>query len=351
MNNIHIEGSKTIGVNHPCFIIAEAGVNHNGNLRTAHDLIDSAASAGADAVKFQTWITELICARGAKKAEYQQQQCPEDADQFTMLKKLELPYEWHPELRDHAREKGLVFLSTPDEIQSARFLCKLGMPAIKIGSAELTNHHFLRQLADLGKPIILSTGMGTLDEIRNAVEIIKSTANVPLSLLHCLSAYPAPELEMNLRCIATLREVFKTPVGLSDHTQGSTAAIIAVGIGMNILEKHITLDHASAGPDHLASADPIEFSELVSHVRKAERMLGNGVKALSKSEVGIREAVRRTLLYVRDLDSEHILQLEDIEALRCGLPGISPENASSLANRRLARSVIAGTAVSESDFL
>ena len=343
-------GRQIIGTGHPCFIIAEAGVNHNGNRQTAHDLIDAAASAGADAVKFQTWITERICARGAKKAAYQDVQCPEEADQFTMLKKLELPYEWHPDLQRHARDKGVAFLSTPDEIQSARFLCELGVPVIKIGSAELTNHLYLRQLASLGKPLILSTGMGTLDEIKAAVGVIHSVAQVPVALLHCISAYPAPEEEMNLRCLATLRQAFNTPVGLSDHTMGSVAAVVAVGAGMDILEKHLTLDKRAAGPDHSASADATEFAELVRTVRKAEGMLGDGVKKLAGSEVGTRAAVRRTLFYSRDLASGHALRLEDVEALRSGLSGLGPEDALSLERQRLRRSVNVGNPVSRADF-
>lgn len=343
-------GPLTIGPGHPCFIIAEAGVNHNGHLQTAHDLVDAAASAGADAVKFQTWITERLCTQGAKKAGYQEAQCPEEADQFTMLKKLELPYDWHSELQQHARDNGLVFLSTPDEIQSATFLCKLGIPAIKIGSAELTNHLYLRQLASLGKPLIISTGMGTLDEIRNAVAAIRSVAELPLALLHCISAYPAPEEEMNLRCLTTLRQEFGFPVGLSDHTMGCTTSILAVGVGIDILEKHLTLDKSALGPDHSASANPAEFADLVRSVRKAEKMLGDGVKALAPSEANTRAAVRRTLIYPRALPAGHALRLEDIEALRSGLSGLGPEDAQSLEHKHLRHAVNAGSAVSELDF-
>lgn len=344
-------GTRAIGPGEPCFIIAEAGVNHNGDRQTAHDLVDAAASAGADAVKFQTWITERLCAQGAKKAGYQEAQCPEEADQFTMLKKLELPYEWHSELQQHARDKGLVFLSTPDEIQSATFLCKLGIPAIKIGSAELTNHLYLRQIAGLGKPLILSTGMGTLGEIRNAVAAIRSVAALPVALLHCISAYPAPEEEMNLRCLTTLRQEFEFPIGLSDHTMGSTTSIVAVGVGIDILEKHLTLDKLAAGPDHSASANPTEYAELVCAVRKAEKMLGDGVKALAPSEANTRAAVRRTLIYTCDLPAGHTLRLEDMEALRSGLSGLGPEDAQSLERKHLRRAVNAGSPVAELDFV
>ena len=350
VNTFHI-GKYEIGKDRPCFIIAEAGVNHNGKLNAAHELIDAAAAAGADAIKFQTWITERICAKGAKKAEYQEAQCPDESDQFAMLKKLELPYDWHAELQQHANEKNLIFLSTPDEIQSAIFLCKLGIPAIKIGSAELTNYPFLRQLAHLGKPLILSTGMGTLGEIRSALAVIRSVAELPLALLHCISAYPAPEDEMNLRCLATLRQEFGYPVGLSDHTMGSTTPIVAVGVGIDILEKHLTLDKSAAGPDHSASANPTEFADLVCAVRKAEKMLGDGVKALAASEVNTRFAVRRTLVYACDLPAGHALRLEDIEALRSGISGLGPEDAQNLERKHLRCAVHAGSPVSEMDFL
>jgi N,N'-diacetyllegionaminate synthase len=349
VNAFHI-GKHEIGRSRQCFIIAEAGVNHNGNLDTAHQLIEAAALAGADAVKFQTWITERICANGAKKAGYQEAQCPDESDQFTMLKKLELPYDWHPELQQHANERGLIFLSTPDEIESALFLCQLRIPAIKIGSAELTNHIYLRQLAELGKPLILSTGMGTIGEIWSAIEVIHSKAKLPLALLHCISAYPAPEKEMNLRCIDTLRREFGFPVGLSDHTTGSTTALVAVGVGIDILEKHLTLDKSAAGPDHSASANPAEFADLVSAVRKAETMLGDGVKTLAPSEANTRLAVRRTLVYACDLPAGHALRLEDIEALRIGVSGLGPEDAQNLERKNLRCAVHAGLPVSEKDF-
>lgn len=345
---IEIAGRK-IGPGHPCFIIAEAGVNHNGNLQMAHDLVDDAAAAGADAVKFQTWITEKVCKPGTRRAEYQESGCPDEADQFAMLKQLELPYAWHGELKMHAERLGIIFLSTPDEIQSARFLCDLGIPAIKIGSGELTNLPFLRELAELGKPLILSTGMGSLGNVRAAVDAIQSARPIPLALLHCVSAYPAPEAEMNLRAIATLRAEFGVPVGLSDHTTTSLAATIATGLGMDILEKHLTLSHKLDGPDHAASAEPVEFAELVRTVRKADLMLGSGVKVPTASEISTRQAVQRTLLYARDLPAGHILATEDMESLRCGLEGLPPDAAKRIAGRALHKAVRAGTAVVESD--
>jgi N,N'-diacetyllegionaminate synthase len=350
MDSFEISGRR-IGPGQPCFIIAEAGVNHNGNLQMAHDLVDAAVITGADAVKFQTWITDKLCKPGAKKATYQETGCPEETDQFTMLKRLELPYEWHGELKKHAEEREIIFLSTPDEIQSARFLCELGVPAIKIGSGELTNLIFLRQLASLGKPLILSTGMSNLDDVCQAWTAIQSVSQIPIALLHCVSAYPAPEHEMNLRCIATLRQEFGVPVGLSDHTLGNLAATIGVSLGMEILEKHITLDHKLNGPDHAASAEPDEFAELVRIVRKAETMLGSGIKVPATSEIGTRQALQRTLLYARDLPAGHVLTAEDMESLRCGLEGLPPDAVLTLNGRTLRHAIRAGAAVVESDLM
>jgi N-acetylneuraminate synthase/N,N'-diacetyllegionaminate synthase len=342
-------GDTSIGRGQPCFIIAEAGVNHNGDLQTAHQLVAAAAAAGANAVKFQTWITERICKPGAKKAQYQQQQCPYDDDQFAMLKRLELPYEWHAELKDHAERLGLIFLSTPDEIDSAHFLCQLGVPAIKVGSGELTNLPYLRQLAALGKPIILSTGMGHLSEVSRALEAVREAGHPPIALLHCVSAYPAPEEEMNLRAMTTLRDAFGVAVGLSDHTNGHTAAVMGVALGMCVLEKHLTLDRSMRGPDHAASADPADLTELVRMVRKAEVMLGTGEKRITSSEVNTRQVVARTLVYAVPVAAGQRVKEEDFEALRCGQPGLPPEAAARLVGRVLRRSVSRGDAVAEGD--
>jgi N-acetylneuraminate synthase/N,N'-diacetyllegionaminate synthase len=345
-----IVGNRPVGPGHPCLIIAEAGVNHNGDLELARRLVDAAAEAGADAVKFQTWITEKLCLPGAEKADYQKINAPGPDDQFTMLKRLELPYAWHAELKARTESRGLAFLSTPDEIQSARFLCELGVPALKIGSAELSNLPYLRQLAGLGKPLIVSTGMGSLAEVARAVAAVRQVCEVPLALLHCVSAYPAPEEEMNLRCIGTLARTFDVPVGLSDHTRGWTAAILGVAAGASILEKHFTLDRTMPGPDHAASADPAELADLVRAVRKAEAMLGSGDKQAAACEENTRRAVRRTLLYARSLRAGDRVGEEDFEALRCGLPGLPPQAAIRLSGRTLRTSVRQGAAVAESDF-
>ena len=289
-------------------------------------------------------------APGAKKAEYQDRTCPAAADQFAMLKRIELPYAWHPELKARAEARGLVFLSTPDEIQSARFLCSIGVPAIKVGSAEVTNLPHLEQLARLGKPLIVSTGMATLEEVARAVAAIRGATSQPFALLHCVSAYPAPEEEMNLSAIAALRRAFGVPVGLSDHTTGTTAAVIGASLGMNILEKHLTLDRNMPGPDHAASSDPAQFADLVRMVRKAEAMLGSGEKRLMPSEANTRQVVSRTLLYAAPLAAGQRVEETDFEALRCGLPGLPPDAVAGLVGRVLRRPVGRGDVVAEADF-
>ncbi len=339
-----------IGPSKPAFIIAEAGVNHNGDLNTAYELVDAAAYAGADAVKFQTWVTEKLCAPGAPKAPYQQEEVGIEEDQFTMLKRLELPYEWHSSLQQRAIERGLIFLSTPDEIDSARFLVGIGVPALKIGSGEVTNHLFLRQLSRLGRPVLLSTGMSTLEEVEGAIAVLRTDGPLALALLHCVSAYPAPDAAMNLRCLATLQAKFQVPVGLSDHSMGTAAALIAVGVGMSLLEKHLTLDKRAPGPDHAASATPDEFRHLVSAVRAAEEMLGTGTKVPAVCEIDTRAAVRRSLHYSLDLFSGHPIALEDMVALRSGVEGLAPQIALTLEGRHLKKAASAGHSVALSDF-
>ena len=221
---------------------------------------------------------------------------------------------------------------------------------MKVGSAELTNRPYLEQLARLGKPLIVSTGMATLEEVARAVAVIRGATSESFALLHCVSAYPAPEEEMNLSAISALRQAFGVPVGLSDHTTGTTAAVIGAALGMSILEKHLTLDRNMPGPDQAASSSPAEFAELVRMVRKAEVMLGSGEKRTMPSEASTREVVTRTLLYAASLAAEQRVEEKDFEALRCGEPGLPPEAAAELIGRVLRRPVTRGDVVAEADF-
>ena len=322
-------GGRLIGPGHPAYIIAEAGVNHDGDLAEAHRLVDAAADAGADAVKFQTWRTELLVKPGAATAAYQQD-ATGAVDQYTMLKALELPEAWHAELRDHAAARGIHFMSTPDEIVSARFLATLGVPAMKVGSAELDNLPFLAQIADLCRghsmPLLLSTGMGDLTEVLTAVDTLRNilTANggPGLALFHCVSQYPAPLDEMNVRAIATLRRATGLPVGLSDHYPGPEAALAAVGVGMDIWEKHLTCDVNRPGPDHRMSLEPAELKRQIDLVRKAERALGDGHKVPRASEAGTKLVVRKRLCAARAIAAGQVITAEDLTGLRTetGLP-------------------------------
>ncbi|MCP4656622.1 MAG: hypothetical protein GY856_14510 [bacterium] len=339
-------GEREVGPGFPCFVVAEAGVNHDGDLAEAHRLIDAAAETGADAVKFQTWRTELLCRPGARKADYQAANVGTGGDQYEMLKRLELPYEAHPELKAHAEERNLLFLSTPDEIVSARFLAGLGVPALKIGSAELDNLPFLAEIAALGLPVLLSTGMGTLVEVSRALETLAAHGNPPVVLLHAVSSYPAPPEAMNVRAIRTMRRAFGLPVGLSDHCPGPEAVLAAVGLGLPIWEKHLTRDRSRLGPDHRASLETAAFAEQVRLLRAAERALGDGVKRPQACESSTREVVRKRLHAARDLPAGHPLEADDLLALRAA-EGMPVGQWERLIGRRLRQPLAALTPLAE----
>jgi sialic acid synthase SpsE len=334
-------GSRTVGPGHRCYVIAEAGVNHDGDVAEAHRLVDAAADAGADAVKFQTWKTELLCRPGAPKAEYQKANDGAQDDQFAMLKRLELPYEAHAELQAHARERNIDFLSTPDEIVSARFLHALGVPAIKVGSGELDNLPYLGQLARFGKPLIVSTGMGSLDEVARAVEAIRSHGNPPLVLLHAVSTYPAPPEAMNVRVLVTLAERFGVPVGLSDHYPGPEAVLASVGLGLAVWEKHLTRDTKRNGPDHSSSLDTEQFAMQVRMLRVAEGCLGTGEKIPHACELPTRKVVRKRLLAARDLPAGHRLTEDDLLTLRADA-GVAVSEWDRVMGRVILRALAEG---------
>lgn len=309
-------GKIAIGAGCPCFIIAEAGVNHNGDVRLAKQLIDIACEAGVDAVKFQTWVTEKLVAPSAKMADYQVRNVGYEETQFGMLKKLELTYGQFAELKAYADEKGIIFLSTPDEEDSADFLDQLGVPLFKIGSAELNNHRFLRHIARKGKPIILSTGMGFLGEVEEAVRAIEMENNNRIIILHCVSDYPAKPEDCNLRVIETLRAAFGYTVGFSDHTIGNETAIAAVALGAKVIEKHYTIDKSLDGPDHAMSLDPGELKALVKSIRLVEKALGSTRKQPSAAEVKTSQVVRKRIFALRSIPAGSILKMEDIALYR-----------------------------------
>jgi N,N'-diacetyllegionaminate synthase len=309
-------GGRVIGGHAPCLVVAEAGVNHNGDVGIAHRLVDAAAAAGADAVKFQTFDPSLLTSAAAAAAPYQVRRTGEDS-QARMLAALTLPSSAWSELAAHARERRLVFLSTPFDLASAELLCALDVPAFKVPSGELNNLPFIRALAGRGLPLLISTGMGTLEEVAQALDAAAAAPGV--ALFHCVSAYPAPITEANLRVIPAMWERFGVPVGWSDHTRGEVTAVAAVALGAALLEKHLTLDRTMTGPDHAASADPDELSAYVAAVRATEAACGDGVKRPVPSE---KENRRHALHAARDLDAGHVLAAADVITLRpaVGLP-------------------------------
>lgn len=288
-------GTKSVGEGEPCFIIAEAGVNHNGDIELAKKLIDAAKEAGADAVKFQMWKTEEIVTRKISKPRYQKMAAGES--QYEMLKKLELSNRDFEQLAEHAKSAGIIFLTTPEGKKCTDFVERLGVPAFKIGSADLTNHPHLVYVAGKGKPIILSTGMATLEEVREAVNVIKSAGNDEIILLHCTSNYPTKLADVNLRAMLTLKKKFGLQTGYSDHTMGIGVSIMAVLLGARVVEKHLTIDKKLPGPDHKASLEAREFGEMVKGIRLAERNLVAESKLKEKlQEVSRKVAIEKEVL-------------------------------------------------------
>jgi N-acetylneuraminate synthase/N,N'-diacetyllegionaminate synthase len=337
---------RTIGHDAPCFVIAEAGVNHNGDPAMAHRLVDVAAAAGADAVKFQTFDPEQLVSPGATKADYQIATTGSSESQLEMLRRLVLPRDVLPELAAHAAERGLVFLSTPFDESSAELLEGLGVPAFKVPSGEVTNHPFLRTLASKGKPMLMSTGMCTLDEVAHAVAVIRESGDPPLALFHCVTSYPAAPADSNLRAIGALRAAFRVPVGWSDHTEGLAVSVAAVAAGAQLLEKHFTLDRGLPGPDHRASLEPDELRGLVEAVRLTESALGDGVKRPVPAEISIAAAARRSLHAARTLPAGHVLESGDFVSLRPGT-GLSPAVRDRLVGRKLRVAVKQGAMLEE----
>lgn len=302
------------------YIIAEAGVNHNGQLDLALKLCDAAKEAGVDCVKFQTWQTEKIVTRKAEKATYQSENTNDaEESQFDMLKKLELSYEDFRLVQEHCNKIGIDFLSTPDEEYSLAFLMnELHLPLIKIGSGEVTNIPYLRQMASYHKPIILSTGMATLAQVAMAYDTLIAAGAPSVSLLHCTTNYPCPKNEVNLRAMQTMKEAFKCPVGYSDHTMGTEIPIAAVAMGAEIIEKHFTLDRNMDGPDHKASLEPHELKYMVDCIRNIEVALGDGIKRPNPSEVEISKVVLKSIVAKVPINKGETLTANNMTIKRAG---------------------------------
>lgn len=329
------------------FIIAEAGVNHNGRLDLALRLVDAAARAGADAVKFQTFRADKLATADAPKALYQKTGTPAAESQLTMLKRLELGPTEHRKVFRRCAEKGILFMSTPFDEDSADFLDRLGMRIFKVPSGELTNPSLLARVARKGKPVILSTGMSTLKEVREAVAFIRRNGNPPLTLLHCVSCYPADPADVNLRAMATMARALRLPVGYSDHTPGIEIALAAAALGAAVIEKHFTLDRDLPGPDHRMSLEPDELQEMVTSIRNVSVALGDGVKAPRPKEEETRRVARRSIVLACPAPAGARLTRTMVAFKRPGT-GIAPGKLESLLGRRLRRDLEADTLLSRS---
>ncbi len=306
-----------------CFIIAEAGVNHNGDINIAKKLVDKAKEAGVDAIKFQTFKADNLVTKQAPKAEYQKQ-ATGGGNQFEMLKKLELSLEDHIALKKYCEEKGIMFISTPFDFESVDLLEKIDVPLYKVSSGDLTNLPLLNYIASKNKPIILSTGMANLGEVEEAVETIFQTGNDRLVLLHCTSNYPTAYKDVNLRAMLTMKEAFKLPVGYSDHTIGIEVPIAAVALGAKVIEKHFTLDRNMAGPDHRASIEPDELKMMVRSIRNIEKAMGDGIKRCNKSEEKSKFVSRKSIVAKHDIKKGQVIT-QDLIVYKRPASGLPPK--------------------------
>ncbi len=342
-------GDRTIGKPHAAFVIAEAGVNHNGAIDLAHKLIDMAASAGVDAIKFQTFDPKLLATPQAMRAAYQVENLGEAGSQLNMLEKLTLPLDAYSSLKQHAEDAGLVFLSTPFDTDSAAFLHELGVPAFKVSSGDLTNLPFLQHLARYQLPLLISTGMATMAEVAATVERLQASNQAPLALLHCVSQYPSAPEDSNLLAMVRMREQFRVPTGWSDHTMGHDVTVAAVALGAEIIEKHITLDRQLPGPDHRASLEPAELQAMMRAIRAVESALGDGVKKPVSTELPVAELGRRSLYWRVNLPSGTVVDASHFISLRPAT-GISPMEQDALIGRTLSRDVAHYDFVRPTDF-
>lgn len=332
----------------PVYVIAEAGVNHNGDLGLARNLIRAAAASGADAVKFQTFSAERLALRTTPKVAYQRLGDGELESHFEMLSRLELPADWYPHLEEEALRAGVELFSTPYDVESVRFLAERCVPVLKIASADIVDHALLEEAARTSRPIILSTGMATLGEIESAVRLIRDFSCEPLTLLQCTSSYPCPDDSVDLRTMATLGKAFGTLVGFSDHTVGITAAVAAVALGAQVIERHLTMDREMTGPDHRASLDPIEFTGYVTAIRSTELALGRAQKNPRPVEHEMARVSRKSLVAARRLALGTTIAVEDVVLRRPGT-GLYGSSLSAVIGRRLRRALESGEILKWSD--
>jgi N-acetylneuraminate synthase len=340
MKEIEVSGHK-IGPGHPCFIIAEAGVNHNGDVELAKRLVDVAVEAEADAVKFQTFKAERLTTSDAPKAEYQRQTTDAAESQYEMLRRLELAPEAHLDLMNYCEGENILFMSTPFDEESADFLDSLAIAVFKVPSGEITNLPFLAHLARKDKPMIVSTGMSCLGEVEAAIHTIEEAGNREFVLLHCVSNYPAEPADVNLRAMQTMSTAFNVLVGYSDHTPGIEVALAAVALGACVIEKHFTLDRNLPGPDHRASLEPGDLAALVQGVRTVEKALGHGRKEPVSSEVDTATVARKSLVAAQDIPAGTLLTEALITTKRPGT-GLPPAMKLYLIGRTARTTISAG---------
>jgi len=298
------------------YILAEAGVNHNGSLKLAYEMVDIAKTSGANAVKFQTFISEKVMTPDAEKAEYQKVNTKNNDSQISMVKKLELSFDDFTKLSAYCIEKQIEFISTPFDLESAEYLNSINVHTFKIGSGDLTNFPLLKKVASFKKKIILSTGMGSMEEVENSVNYLKKNGCEELVLLHCVSCYPTQNEDLNLKCIQTMKNKFNIDVGFSDHTIDFKASLYAICMGANYIEKHYTLDKEMEGPDHKASLNPEELNEFVSLIRECEVIMGDGIKKCRDAELNTKSVARRSLYFSRAMKKGDIINEDDLIPLR-----------------------------------
>ena len=316
-------------------IIAEAGVNHNGNIEIAKKLIVKAKECGADIVKFQTAKLDSLVSKTAKMAEYQKENIGKEESQKEMLSKLLLSFETFEELADYCKEVGIQFLSTPFDIESIQFLDSM-QNIWKVPSGEITNYPYLVEIARTGKDIILSTGMSTLQEVEDALNVLRQNGASEIILLHCTTNYPTPMQDVNLRAMLTLKEKFGCKIGYSDHTQGIEVPIAAVALGATVIEKHFTLDKNMEGPDHKASIEPDEFAQMVKSIRSIEKALGNGEKTPSQSEIANIAVARKSIIALKEIKAGEVFSEENITTKRPGT-GINPMRWNEILGQKAKR--------------
>jgi N-acetylneuraminate synthase len=344
MANCIAVGSQDVGPGMPCFIIAEAGVNHNGDPETACRLVDAAVSAGADAVKFQTFRADRMTSWAASKADYQKKTTDVDETQLEMLHRLELSPQAHRELQAYCAKRGIVFISTPFDEESVDLLDSMDVPLFKVGSGEITNWPLLRYIARKGRPIILSTGMSYLAEVDEAVREIEGAGCSDLVLLHCVSNYPADPSNVNLRAMKAMATSWNLPIGYSDHTPGIEVAIAAVAMGACVIEKHFTLDRTLPGPDHRASLEPDELERMVTAIRMIEVALGDGRKRPALSEAETAQVARKSLVAACDIPAGRPLAEGNVAIKRPGT-GLPPSMLRYVLGRTAREDIPAGTLI------